>query len=131
MLIFSGIILHHGLGGGCHLGIVSGPLLMVFLRSSQGQHLHIQWDDTIDQTIASAWVNLAPFIVEEEPSTSVSDPDSFFTDPDPGFFSNPDPGKKNSTAKSKYWEKFLFPTQKVGILFLLSTNQFGIIFKNK
>ena len=60
---------------------------------------------------------------------SVSDPDSFSTDPDPGFF----PGSRQqklgtfSKAKSKFWEKFLFSTQKVGILFLLSTNQVGIL----
>ena len=62
-----------------------------------------------------------------------------FTDPDPGFFpqsepgfriqiSDPDPGNKKpnfSMAKTKFWEKFLFSTQKVGILFLFSTNQVG------
>jgi len=76
--------------------------------------------------------------------TSVSDPDSFFTDPDPGFF--PRSGSRQqktnfSKAKTKFLEKSLFSTQKVGILFLFSTNQvgillnrgllFGIIFKNK
>ena len=78
---------------------------------------------------------------------SVPDPDSFFTDPDPGFF-YPDSGsgsRQQKTnffkAKIKFWEKFWFPTLNVGILFLFSTNQvgivlnrellFGIIFKNK
>ena len=32
--------------------------------------------------------------------TSVSDPDSFFTDPDPGFFLNPDPGKEKTFRKA-------------------------------
>ena len=64
----------------------------------------------------------------------------FFPNPDP------DPGKKTqifSKAVTKFWEKLLFSTQKVGILFLFSTNQvgtgivlnrellFGIILKNK
>ena len=91
---------------------------------------------------------------------SVSDPDSFFTDTDPGLFPqsgsgfriripDPDPGSRQqknnfSKAKTKFWEKFLFSTQKVSILFLFSTNQvgrvpiilnrellFGILFKNK
>jgi len=77
---------------------------------------------------------------------SVSDPDSFFTDPDPGYFSKFRSGSRQqktnfSKAKTKFWEKYLFSTQKVGILFLFSTNQvgillnrellFGIIFKNK
>ena len=55
----------------------------------------------------------------EVPILSVAYPDSFFTDPDPGIFSNPDPGKKNhifSKAITKFWEKFLFSTQKVGIV---------------
>ena len=53
---------------------------------------------------------------------SVSDPDSFFTDPDPG-------NKKQIffKAKTKFWEKFLLSTQKVCIFFLLSTNQVGIL----
>ena len=64
---------------------------------------------------------------------SVSDPDSFFTKPDPGFFPNPDPDPGNkktnfSKAKTNFWEKFLFSTQKVGILFLFSTNQVGTYF---
>ena len=49
---------------------------------------------------------------------SVSDPDSFFTDPDPGFFPDPDPGNKKtnfSKAKTKFCEKFLFSTNQVGI----------------
>ena len=53
-------------------------------------------------------------------------------DPDPGLLSNPDPdpGKKTlifSKAIPKFWEKFLFSTQKVHILFLFSTNQVGIL----
>ena len=83
--------------------------------------------------------------------SSVSDPDSFFTDPDPGFFLDPDPDpgsrqqKTNfSKAKIKCWEKFFFSTQKVGILFFVFNQSstgvgillnrellFGIIFKNK
>ena len=62
-------------------------------------------------------------------SSSVSDPESFFTDP--GIFSDPDPGKRNlifSKAITKFWEKFLFSTQKVGILSLFSTNQVGRYF---
>jgi len=59
------------------------------------------------------------------------------------FFPSPDPGKKLlfSKAIAKFWDKFLFSTQEVGILFVLSTNQvgilldrellLGIIFKNK
>ena len=56
----------------------------------------------------------------------------------------PDPGnkkKKFSKAKTKFWDKFLFSTQEVGILFLFIANQvgillnrellIGIIFKNK
>ena len=80
------------------------------------------------------------------PTTSVSDPDSFFTDPDPGFFPQSGSGSRQqktifSKAKTKFWEKFWFSTQKVGILFLFLTNQvgillnrellFGIILKNK
>jgi len=71
---------------------------------------------------------------------SVSDPDSFFTDPDPGFFPQSRSGSRQK-AKTKFWEKFLLSTQKVGILFLFSTNQegillnrellFGIILKNE
>ena len=62
----------------------------------------------------------------------VSDPDSFFTDPDPGFFSQSGSGfrvriqatkNKFFKGKNKILGKFLFSTQKVGILFLFSTNQ--------
>ena len=31
-------------------------------------------------------------------------------------------------AQTKFWEKFLFSTQKVGILFLFSTHQVGTVF---
>ena len=71
---------------------------------------------------------------------SVSDPDSFFTDPDPG-------SRQQKTnffeGKNKIWGKFFVfnPKSTVGILFLFTTNQvgillnrellFGIIFKSK
>jgi len=53
---------------------------------------------------------------------SVADPDSFLTDLVPGNFCNPDPGKKQifATAITKFWEKFLFSTKKLGILFLFN-----------
>ena len=65
-------------------------------------------------------------------SSSVSDPDSFLTDPDPEFFSQSGSGSRLQKtnffkAKTKFWEIFLFSTQKVGILFLFSTNQVGIL----
>ena len=45
--------------------------------------------------------------------SSVSDPDSFFTNLDPGSGSRQQ--KINfSKAKTKFWKKFLFSTQKVG-----------------
>ena len=53
------------------------------------------------------------------------------------FFPNPDPNparqqKTNfSKAKTKFWEKFCFSTQKGGILFLFSTNQVGILFNRE
>ena len=53
----------------------------------------------------------------------------FFPNLDP----NLDPGSGSrqqitnfSKAKTKFWEKFLFSSQKVGILFLFSTNQVGV-----
>ena len=53
---------------------------------------------------------------------SVADPDSFSTDPDPG--------QKHifSKAITKLWDKFLFSTKKVGILFLLSTKKSSFFF---
>ena len=40
-----------------------------------------------------------------------------FIDPDPGFFSNPDSGKNTFFQSQKQnFGKFLFSTQKVGIL---------------
>ena len=73
---------------------------------------------------------------------SVSYPDSFFPDLFPQSGSGSRQQKTNfSKAKTKFWEKFLFSTQKVGILVLFSSNQvgillnrelmFGSIFKNK
>jgi len=49
---------------------------------------------------------------------SVADPDSFFTDPDPGIFfqSGSRPKTHFSKAVTKFWEKHLFSTKKVGIL---------------
>ena len=67
----------------------------------------------------------------------------FFPNPDPDSGSGSRHKKQFSKAKTKFWEKFWFLTQKVGtdILFLFTTNQvgillnrellFGIIFKNK
>ena len=47
------------------------------------------------------------------------------------FSPNPDPSRQQKTnfskAKTKFWEKFLFSTQKFGILFLFSTNHVGIL----
>ena len=46
----------------------------------------------------------------------------------------PAPGKKTqifSKAITKFWEKILFSIQKVGILFLFSTNQVGTVFCQK
>jgi len=52
----------------------------------------------------------------------------FFPNPDP---ENPDPYLVNKKLifqrQTKFWEKFLFSTQKVGILFLFQTNQVGIL----
>ena len=49
--------------------------------------------------------------------TSVSDPHTIFTDPDPGFYSNmdpdPDPGKKHIFLKAlKIWGKIILLTKK-------------------
>ena len=46
--------------------------------------------------------------------TSVSDPETFFKDPDPGFFPNtdPDPGKKKHFPKVKFGGKFVFLPEK-------------------
>jgi len=74
--------------------------------------------------------------------TSVLDPDSFFTESDPGFFvqSGFRQPKTNFFKSNKILGKFWFSTQKVGILVLFSTHQVGIllyrewyggIFKNK
>jgi len=54
----------------------------------------------------------------------------FFTDPDPGFFPGSGSRQQKTTfskAKTKSCEKYFFSTQKVGYLFLFSTNQVGIL----
>ena len=80
--------------------------------------------------------------------SSVSELDLFFADPDPGFFAQSGSGSRQqktnfSKAKSKILGEIFVFIQKVGILFLFTTNQvpvgillsgellFGIIFKNK
>ena len=65
---------------------------------------------------------------------SVSDADSFFTDPDPGFFFPIRIQEKRThffNGKNKILgEIFVFnPKSTVGILFLFSTNRVGILFK--
>ena len=54
--------------------------------------------------------------------SSVADPDSFFTDPDPGIFFQSGSGSRQkkllfSKAITKFWEKYYFSTQKVDIFF--------------
>ena len=86
--------------------------------ASNFKRLHFSWSvSTLKQSSGVKWITSALFI------SSGSDPDSFFTDP--GFFSQSGSRQQKTNffkAKTKFWETFLFSTQKVGILFLFSTN---------
>ena len=81
-------------------------------------HLLVQCDNDIPLSHT-----LSPNLLMRYVTPSVSDPISFFTDPDPGFspIRIPDPGKKNTNFfKTKFWEKFVFNPKSKHFFFVFN-----------